>query len=359
MSSLLRRSFIMRAIPPPLFLAMPAVALDVSDKAIRFLELTSAATGYQVGMFGEVKIPPDVIEDGFIKNTDKLTAILENLRKEHKLSFVNVSLPGEKAYLFRTTIPHMEREEIRSALQFKIEENVPIALADAVFDYEVADSEDPSSLTIDASVTVIHTKVISSYLNAFTSAGLTPREFKTEVQAIAHAVIAPHDSGSYIIVAVRETKIVLVIVSRGSVYFSSTLSAGAQSITDSIKKQFAVGDEEAKKIGAGKEVRDRNELFMSLVNAASILRDEVQKLFAYWDDHPEISRGEKIKRIILTGSASLSGLDNYLAGAFPVEVKIADAWENVLALNAYIPPITREESLDYIPAIGLALPYDL
>jgi Tfp pilus assembly PilM family ATPase len=46
-------------------------------------------------------------------------------------------LPEEKAYLFTTSIPKVAQKDIRSAIEFKMEENVPIPASDLVFDFLV------------------------------------------------------------------------------------------------------------------------------------------------------------------------------------------------------------------------------
>lgn len=352
-SSLIRHIFT-SLFPPPRFLEMPAVGLDISDEVVRFVELKRVRGHFELGMFGEKKIPPDVVEFGYIKDMPALTKLLLELRKEHNLKFVKVSLPEEKAYLFRTNIQRMEESEIRGALQFKIEENVPIALASAVYDYKMIKGTDQPDGQMDIGVTVIHRKVVDSYLSVIQNAGMTPIELRTEAQAIAHTFVSPNDQSAYIIIGVRETKTVLAIISNSVVQFTSTLPIGGKAIVESIAHQFE--DTEKKAPGTGDKAS--TEMFQSLVNAASVLRDEVQKLFTYWEGHPIVNEGRKIERIVLSGSNAMAGLDGYLSSSFSIPVEIANAWKKVASVNEYIPPINLKESLDYIPAIGLALPYD-
>jgi type IV pilus assembly protein PilM len=252
----------------------------------------------------------------------------------------------------------MDEADIRNAIQFKIEENAPVALSSAVFDYKLIRDPDPKATTMEVGVTVIHTKVVSSYISVLYDAGLVPLEMRTEAQAIARAIIAPEDKETCIIIGVRETKTVLAIISKGVVQFTSTLPIGGKSLAESIKKNFDVNDSEVQKIRSGKVVRENNEMFLSLVNAASVLRDEIQKLFTYWDGHADVSEGMPIKHILLSGADTMLGLETYLGRSFSVPVMIADPWKNIVSVGKYVPPITKREALDYIPALGLALPYD-
>ncbi len=344
--------------PPPRYLEMPSVGLDISDEVVRFVSLTRRHGYFEPGQFGSKEIPKDVIEEGYIKDKPGLTKILTALRSENNLRFVRASLPEDKAYLFKVQIPVMDEDDIRSAVQFKIEENAPVPIVNAVFDYRLIHHPKPGDTHLDVAVTVLHSKVVDSYLSVMKDAGLVPLKLRIESQAIAHAVVPYGDPKTYLIVAVRETKTVVTIKSSEVIQYSSTIPVGGESIRKSIEKNFAVNESEARNIEQGKVIKDSNEMFQTLVNAASVLRDEIQKLLTYWESHSDQDSTRTVQGIILTGSDVLIGLDKYLAASFTVPVSIANAWVNILSPEEHLPPINERDSLDFIPALGLALPYD-
>jgi type IV pilus assembly protein PilM len=331
---------------------MPAIGLDISDEMIRFIELVQTHSGFEVGMHGEEAISKEIIEEGYVRDPKALTKILADLKDKHDLHFVNVSLPEEKVYLFKTQIPVIDEADIRSALQYKIEENVPVGLPDAVFDYHII-SEDEGKLNIG--VTVTHMKVVSSYLVPLQDAGLVPLRLLPESQTIANIVIPKNDPDTHILVAVRETKTIFAIISQGVVQFSSTLPIGASSIAAAVKKGMTADEAEASAPPV-KERRDSNQMYLNIMNPGSVIKEEVQKLFTYWEGHG--GEHNPIKTLILTGASVLDGLDTYMAQAVEMPVRVANAWTNIAALGDYVPPITLKESLDYIPALGLAMLHD-
>lgn len=345
--------------PPPRFLEMPSVGLDMSDQTIRFVELRRYHFGFRLGVYGEEKIPTDVVEEGYIKDKPKLTEILSALKKKYRLRFIKASLPEEKSYLFKTRIPLMSSSDMRASLRFKIEENVPVPLDKAVFDYRIITPPKPGDSTVLVSVTVMHAKAVSSYLGVFKGAGLVPLSFQVESQAIAHAALANDVNETYILVAVRGRRTVLSIVSQGEVQFTSTLHVGGDSIAESMKKNLNILGPEVEKIRQGKEERESNEMFLSLVSAATALRDEVQKLITYWINHSEEhGYNQNIAGIIISGADAMLGLDDYLARSLDLKVTIANPWLNILKIEDFVPALTLREALDYMPALGLALPYD-
>jgi len=338
---------------------MPAVGLDITDDVIRCAELKATRHGLELGSFGEVAVPAGAIEEGFIKNKDAVVRVLTTLRRKSNLRYVNVSLPEEKSYLFNVELPAMNPKDIRGALAFKIEENVPVKLADAVFDYYYI-TPPVLGQPVKVGVAVTHTKVVTSYMEIITESGLTPLSLQVESQAVARvAVPTPRqvpESAAHIVIAVRDTKTVFAIVSSGVIRFSSTIAIGGQAIVTSIEKSFNVNSEEAENIRKGKESRERDDLFFSLINAASVIRDEVGRLLTYWEGHGDPA-SPRIVDIALVGGDALLGLNDYLARSFEVPVRIANVWQNIHSLDVIIPAMTYRESLDYAPALGLALAY--
>jgi len=350
--------------PPPQFLEMPAVGLDISDSGVSAVELVRRGNAYAVGKFGRRPLPHGAIAGGYVNDKDSVVTELRRLRDELSLDFVNASLSEEKAYLFKTSIPVVPRKEIRSVLEFKLEQNVPIPATEAIFDYAVIQGEAhrPQDY-LDVSVTVLPHKVVDTYNELLVSSGLRPISFEIEAQAIARSVVKRGDKETALIVNFGETKTGLFIVSDEIVHFTSMVALGGANITDVIAKHLSVSRAEAEAIKHERaKVVDRKnmDLFFSLTNAISALKDEVNKLSVYWDTHkrPGASeRSRKIARIILTGrDAVLSGFDDYLSLALRLPVIVGDVWSNACIFDEYIPPLSFEESLDYAAAIGLALP---
>ena len=84
----------------PKFLAMPAVGFDISADALRFIELGINHHGkLEVIRYGSRNFPLGIISDGHVRDKAKLQEAITILVKEHKLTFANIALPEEQAYL--------------------------------------------------------------------------------------------------------------------------------------------------------------------------------------------------------------------------------------------------------------------
>lgn len=349
--------FLFQYFPVPQFLSLPSVGLGFSNSMIRFAELDRAGSEFKVGRFGQAELPEGVIEEGIIANKPELVRVLTELRQKHNLHFVRASLPEERVYLFRTELPYMDEADIRGAVRYKIQENVPISLNDAVFDYHFIKQPDPKDKKIELGVAVMSTNVVSAYVDVMHEAGLVPLKLRIESQAIAHAVIPSDDPRAYILVGIQEDKTILAIVSENVVQFSSTLPITGKQIVAAIQKNFNVDESEARIIRQGKEERDRDQLFAALANSASVIRDEIQRLLNYWEGHGDPDH-KQITKIMLSGSDALLGFDDYLNQSVGIPAEVANVWVNILSLDKTVPVIPKHDSLDYASALGLALPYD-
>lgn len=354
-----RSSFLERYFPPPRFLLLSGVGLDISANSAKFLSLKKSGSLREIARFGASPVSPGIISEGEIKDPERLGDILRTLAREEKISAVRVSLPEQKAFLFEAAIPHAPQREFRTLVEFQLGENVPLDPGEVEFDYEIRAAHKDHK---DVVVTVFPKRAIENYVAALTRAGLTPLSFEIEAQAIARAVVPRGDKGTYMVVDFGETKTGLSVVSEEVVRFMTTLDVAGRSITDAIKKEFGANGAEVErlKMEEGLSRGSKNErLLGGLVTTVSALKDEITKHFVYWQSHPG-KKGEEAERpiqkiLLCGGNANLKGLPEYLAQSLRVPVERANIWVNVSHFDDYIPPISREQSLGYTTVVGLTL----
>lgn len=348
--------------PTPKLLTMPAVGIDISDSSIKFLELVDSEHGKGIGRYGDAEIPPGVVERGEIKNVDILSGILKRLKEKHDLDFIRASLPEEKVYLFTTKIPSIEAKEseIRNLIEFRLEENVPLSPAEAVFDFDLPLGNE-GAREREVGVAVYPRTTIEQYSELFEKAGLTPLSFEVEAQAIARSVIREGDDGTYMIIDFGRMRTGLAIVSRGLLSFTSTLDVVGETLTNAIAENFGVSTEEAERIKNESDFiksKDNSELFVTLMKTISGLKGEVERHYRYWNARSD-NRGRRlppIEKIILCGgSSNVVGLREYLSGSLKIGAERANIWTNAFSFDDVIPDIDFAHSLGYATAVGLAL----
>lgn len=344
----------------PKFLSMPAVGLDISADAVRFIELENTSRGHRVTRYASRNFPLSLASGGHIREKNKLQGVISQLVKEYKLQFANVALPEEQAYLANIRIPRVAPEEIRSAIELRLEEYIPISGADAVFDYEVVgDAQSKRKDAIDVVVSALPRSAVEEFFEIFTGTGITPRAFEFESQAMARAIIKNGDIGTFLVVDMGKMTTGIFVVAHGVVQFSASLDIGGHYLTQAIEKSCGISYEEAEaiKMRDGLIVREANNAAQeAMYPVMADLKTRLLRHYSYWQTHHGEKIGGNIEGVFLTGGgANLQGITEYLAIDIDVKVNIANPWLNVASYEDYIPPISARESQGYSAAIGLAL----
>ncbi|MBI2097502.1 MAG: type IV pilus assembly protein PilM [Candidatus Vogelbacteria bacterium] len=354
--------FFSKFFPTPKYLTRPAVGLDISDQSVKFVELVRSGGRCKIVKYGERAIPAGTIEAGIIKNGAGLVTALAAFRAEHGLTDVVMSLPEEEAYVVRLTLPYVAPAELKDSLELQLEEHIPLAADEIVFDYEILTAPAGARGEYHLSLSAFPKNVIISYTAALAAAGLTPLAAEIEAQAIARAILRSDDERLTMIVDFGKTRTSFFITSGTFVLFTATAAhIGGEDLTKSIQKNLNLSYDEAERLKIEQgllTIKKNQELFFSILPIVSVLRDEIIKHFAWWDSRrSDQSRFDRaIARVVVCGGqATLPGLIDYLNLNLDWPVELGNPWANVFSLETHIPTINLNQSLRYTTSLGLAL----
>ena len=357
-------SGLLKLFPPPKFLEMPSVGLDLSDNSVRFIDLARNKETFSILRHAREALPKGAIVGGEIKNPAALTEKLKTFKEKHDLHFVRTALPEEKAYLFMLELPRMPHEEIGSAIQFRLEENVPIEPQNAMFDYCIlkhVDTVSPKALPV--AVSVFDRSLIDQYVAAFLSAGLVPLSFELESQAVARSIIPHNNPATTMIVDFGQTRTTLAMANGHVISFTSAVEMGGRMITSATREHTRLCFEDAERMKRDRGLiksRNNKELYELLLEKVAVIKEAINRHYEYWHTRHESSGAAHVKdhltKIILCGGDScLPGFFEYLSGNVPIPVEMANVWINLFSLDEHIPDISFNDSMGYATAIGLAL----
>jgi type IV pilus assembly protein PilM len=345
--------------PPPEFLKMSGVGLDISDHAVRFLELRQDRRGkLSLGHYGAETLAKGIVEQGEIRDKQALVSVIKTLRNKAKFDYIYTSLPDEKAYLFQVRGgKEHDDKSFRNFIEFSLEENIPLSPRDAVFDYDIVGHEGDNLI---ANVVALPSVIADSYYDVFKESGVIPLCFEIEAEAIGRAVLSHQARETGLIVDFGALKSNIMIVVGDVVRFATVIDIGSDRLTSAIARYMKISEQEAENIkrsGGFLPTKENKQVFEILLNIVSVLRDEINKYLLYWNAHQDDGvQNPSVEKILLVGGgANLEGLDEYLSTCFDLPVCIADVWINCFDTDNYLPEITKEESLSFVTAIGLAL----
>jgi Tfp pilus assembly PilM family ATPase len=306
--------------PPPKFILMPHAGLDISDDGARFIVYSGVGSNRRIQAFDAIEFPEGLFADGDAQNDQEFIKLIAGFAKKNGIHDVKVSVPEEKAYLFQTDVLTTVERDVEQNIEFKLEENVPLAAQDAVFYFDLL----PKSVTggsVRASVSVVPRTYIERYTKLLVAAGLEPVSFETVPKAIARAVVHETSDTTRLIIHFMKRKTGIYITSGNVIHFTFTAPWGTTSTEHGLPKEE--------------------------------LRKEIARIRSYWLSH---GNGKPISEAMLVGKGVdvLEPTLQDIGGDMPLSLVIPNIWENALDLDAALPPIPKSDSLEYAVAAGLA-----
>jgi len=338
---------------------MPSVGIDISDRTMKFIELSNVREGRAPVRFGDRPLEEGIILGGKILDGKRLQKELSLLQKECHFSFARASLPEQQAYVFQIEVPTPEDEEqLMQTIEFKLEENVPLSPQEAMLGYDVLGVKGSGEHLVVA-VTAYPRGNVERYVESLEGAGFIPLSLEIESQAIARAVVPRGDQDTYLIVDFGETRTGIAIVSRGLLAFTSTVEVRGRDLTATIKDRCKADSDEVARIKNEEGIRaegKKHPLSEALRHVVSRLTDEIERHYTYWNTHTENEEKDRVKKVLLCGgNANLAGLPEYLTARLRISVARANVWTNAFSFEEEVPAIPFEHSLSYATAVGLAL----
>lgn len=332
----------------PRFLETDAFGLDISDRSFKYAMMSKGNHGAEIVAFGKGEFPEGVIVAGEVKNEEVAAEHLARALHAAKLptNRVIMALPEEKGFLPRIELPEKtDPGKIRSVLELHLEEHVPFAAEETIFDYERIGSR-------EIIATVFPREIVERYIALARRVGLEVVALETEAHALLRAAIPREEKRPVMVIDLGETRAGFLIADEGVVESTATKPIGGAAMIEAIQRATGSSRDEAIRLFYEKGLLPDHgsNIFSALMPLVGALRDEIAKHIAFWQTH----RLQPVALYLTGGIAHLEGLPEYLAYELRIPVSRADLAENLFALDEYIPPINRHDTLLWAVALGLA-----
>lgn len=349
-------SLLLRAFPPPEYLTMPAVGVDISDYAIKHMLIKRRGQHFYLANVGKVDLPLGVIEGGEIKDEKTVVKLLTRIRDEYGYEHAHISLPEAHAYLFQLELPNDGSANTEQLVEFHLKEHVPLDPNEAVYDYNVFESREHDYVV---NVSVYSATIAEQYALMAEQAGFIVLSSELEGHATARALLSHAHSEPTIIVDIGRSEASFSISVNGTVTFTASLDIGGDQFTRAIARGMDISFQEAEHLKHVYGFRDLSEcavVYKALEPHMQAFKEAINRHFVYWQMHASVGDVNDVSRIILVGgNANMPGLPEYLSAALEVRVEVGNVWTNMFSFNEYIPNMHRKASLEFATAAGLAM----
>jgi type IV pilus assembly protein PilM len=298
------------------------LAIDAGSYSIKLARAERTLGEFYLTEFHEIPLTGHDV----LTREQATTALLTRFFEEHPIHYDTAlaSLSGLQTSFRLLDFPFTQMKKIDSAIEFELENYVPLPVEDLWIDYVVLEKTDKAS-----KVLAVYTPKaeLVKFLNMLTNADCDPRHVGVEGLDLAnlyHSGLLPPE-GSYAILDLGHSKTNLILMQGPNLRAVRTIAIGGKTITQAIAKAFQVDAAQAEELKikksqvSGFEAGDKlSEVIQKVLD--DLLVQVRQTLFAFYE------KGEKmIEAVYLCGGTSrLSGIDQFISTRLRLNVSPLD-----------------------------------
>lgn len=350
-----------------------SVGIDIGFSSIKMVSLLKDGDQSKLVSLGSIPVPtPGMTSDNDIE-LEAVASAIKKLMSATKIEAKDIVGALAESKVFTRVIddlPFLTDSELASAIRYASEEFIPMPLSDVNLNWQVLlrtekKSDQPATPTspkgLGTVVLVIASpkNVVAKYIKVLGMAGIRPKALETETIAITRSLVGNNPfSPSTLIVQLGATTTDFVIVSKGLIWLTRSISTAGLAFTRALAQHFNFEmpqAEEYKKVYGLLSDQLEGKVFDALKPIADIISGESRRVIqAFETKYPQ----NPIKRMVISGGgAKMPGLVIYLANVMGLEVQEADPWY-AIGKDSALAGKLAQDAPSYSVAVGLALRED-
>jgi len=350
------RKKIFESYPPPF-------GLDLSDLSLKSAWFSREGSQERVVSFGSCQIPQGGVVDGEIIRedlvADSIRALLEKSGpKKIRTNRVICSLPETKAFLRIISVPEMTENEAKEAMKWEIEANIPLPLDQVDYDWQILPGkfcQEKGKMSV--LVVAVSAGTVAQFHTVLEKCGLEVAGLETESIAQVRSLLSESDEGkTALIVDIGDRRTSFVIAIDNVPVFTSSVPLSSQMMTDAISKEMGMSFKDAEKLKIQEGLGSLSLPGPQMKAVRPILENlaiEIERSIDFY--FSTLGYSDHLDAVIFCGGGSnMKGLLPFFSRRLRQNIEFGNPWVN-LRLGGSVPPISREQSVQYSTVIGLAL----
>jgi type IV pilus assembly protein PilM len=352
-----------------------AIGLDIGTSGVRAAHVSLARRPFTLEGFGQVPLPQGAVRDGEIIDSAAVAQAISQLWKHVRFRAKRVVLgvANQNVVVRWIDLPFMEEQELRGAIQFQVQEYIPIPIEDAILDFQVLDEfmTDNNERMMRVLVVAATKEMINTFVSTVQRAGLDPVGVNHNSFALIRslgetggAFEGPTPGEAIIDIGAGVTDI--VVHESGTPRFARTLMIGGNDLTEALAAGLGVSFEDAEAMkkrmglsggpgasplggGGGSDAAAR-----MLEERATAFVDEIRGSLDYYLAQAQATR---ISKVVLSGGGSrLVNLPTRLANALRLPVEQGRILQKIRVGKAGLSEAQLMEAEAFMSAaVGLAM----
>jgi type IV pilus assembly protein PilM len=238
------------------------IGLDIGSTAVRAVELAGGDPPTVVKA-AQVPLPAGAVENGEVKDPAVVSEALRELweRGGFKAKRVYMGVGNQRVVVREIALPYLPEKELRASLGFQVQEFIPMAVDEAVLDYDpIGEFEQEDRRMLRMLLVAAQRQMVDTLVSAATGAKLEPVGLDLVPFAMVRSVgttgvgMDLEDDGDEAVIDIGAHVTNIVVHARGTVRFVRILPSGGRDVTLAIARGIGVEDDVAERLKRGEEV---------------------------------------------------------------------------------------------------------
>lgn len=328
-----------------------AIGLDITPTTLSAVALKRRGKVYSIAKTAIGRLEHGIVVDGEVMDAQRLGAAIAELWHANGLGEkkVNLAVANQRCITRIVELPKIKKKSVlRDALGFQVQDNLPIPIEDAVWDYHTIgefDAPEGDGNKVQRHIIVmVYRESVERYRDAIEQAGLVLNNIDLAAFAVMRAGLAGgaafaelQAEGGDDAVAMCDigpTSTNVIIARNGVCEFNRIVSFGTHIFSQTMVDQFGWSFDDADRVkseagvlplgGVESPGDPYTESRRIMQYVADQFAQEIRTSFDYY--HHTSSSASRISRIVLSGEgALLRGLEERFASELAMRVSILDA----------------------------------
>lgn len=315
------------------------IGLDISNNVLRLVQLNKIGKKNKIQALGSVDIEKGIIEDGEIKNEDKVLEKINQLIRKPLFGKVSsdrvvACLPETKTFIKLIKV-EKSPNQISEIIESEIEKHIPYAINEVYFDWQIIEETEDNALIL---IGATPKGIVNQYTNLLDKAKLSIQALEIEPISISRCLLKeesfnyrPQENSNYALIDIGANRTSMVVYSKNTIVFTASMPISGEKITQNIAKELDIDIDQAEKakIICGLD-KTKAEGVVSKVLSDNIdeLKKKIKNSMDFYNNYYG-ERGPLNKIILCGGGANLKGLDEIIKEATALDVVSGDVFTNL------------------------------
>ncbi len=330
------------------------LGVDIGDSSLKMVELKKK--GKRV-FLSNYAFSENVEKVNFTKleNTTYLAKAVNKLKDSAniKAKKVTASLPTFAVFSSIVNISGVDSAGLRKAVEDEAKKLIPIPLEEMILDWKIIPKTEKEKQDKKAGTKVFLTgspkKLVKKYLEIFKKAKLELVGLETETFSLVRSLLGD-DPNNTLIVEIGANSTDLTIVKNSIPVLNRSLEVCGTTVTKALAEKLEIDFLEAEQFKLDLQVtlndKKNEEIPQLILSTISPIIQEIE----YMKEFFESRKGEKIEKIVLSGSGGLLlNFDQYLSNRLNMQVIVGDPFSRL-----YYPKELKDMLMQIGPKLAVA-----